>query len=244
MPPGADAGAATAAYHCGRDRLLRSPRPGRVRRPPGWSSHLPHQLLDCLHLVGQQRQLGAQLLLVRHRVLGELAVGGHRDRVGAMALQLEVRPEDHGDHRTDDEDDPQRDRDGGEVRRVDGRQRDARHLSLSSLLLSSSSPVCSVPEFSASMIVSAVSSSSNGASSKYFMALPSSESSSCPVTSPAFSSLSRCMYSKGLDIPSLRASSLTCTRPPDSSAMTRIRCGFATAVSTASSRSSLVSVCS
>ena len=43
------------------------------------------------------------------------------------------------------------------------------------------------------MIVSAVTRSSNGASWKYFIALPSSDSSSWPVTIPAFSSRSRCM---------------------------------------------------
>ena len=97
------------------------------------------------------------------------------------------------------------------------------------------------PSRSAMMIVSALRCRSNGASSKYFMALPSSDSSSWPATRPAFSSLSRCMYSSGRDMPSRRASSLTCTRPSRSSATIRIRCGFATAVSTVSS-SSLVSV--
>jgi hypothetical protein len=90
----------------------------------------------------------------------------------------------------------------------------------------------------AAVISSAVRRSSNGASWKYFIALPSPES-ELLTTSPAFSSLSRCMYSSGREMPSLRASSLTCTRPSASAAMTRSRCGFATAVSTASSCSSV-----
>src|SRR6266567_1608969 len=91
--------------------------------------------------------------------------------------------------------------------------------------------------------VSAVTRISKGTSSKYFIALPSSDSSSCPVTRPAFSSRSRCMYSSGLDMPSRRASSLTCTRPPASSAMICSRSGCAIAVSMATS-SSLVRVSS
>ena len=92
-----------------------------------------------------------------------------------------------------------------------------------------------------SVMTSAVSRSSNGASSKYFIAFPSSDSSRWPVTMPAFSSRSRCMYSSGREIPSLRASSLTCTRPSASSAMTRSRSGLATAVSMVSSSSSPLS---
>src|SRR6266516_3501252 len=55
--------------------------------------------------------------------------------VNAMPLQPVIGGHDDGDHRADDEDDPQRDGDGGVVR-VRDRRRRAGHLSLSFMSLS------------------------------------------------------------------------------------------------------------
>src|SRR5215468_8624610 len=195
-------------------------------------------------MLGELSHLGPQLGHVGDGFLGQLAVFGHRDGVRPMALQPVIVPDDHRDRRADRDENRQYDPDRGEVGAA-GRQRCrcvcSCHLSLSSVsracapLPSVSSPV------SARMTTSAVTRTSKGTSSKYFIALPSSDSSSCPVTRPAFSSRSRCMYSSGLDMSSRRASSLTCTRPPASSAMICSRSGCAIAVSMATS-SSLVSV--
>src|ERR1035438_7320113 len=155
------------------------PLPRTAGRPrTTMSSHLPHQLLDRAHVLGQLGELGAQLLLIGHGFLG------------AVALQPEVGPDGHGDHHADDEDDPHADDDravvrprAGGRRRVAGRQGHAGHMSLSFIWSSRSAPIpwesSLLPSArSASMMVSAVSRNSNGASSKYFMALPSSDSSS------------------------------------------------------------------
>src|SRR5262249_48987012 len=203
------------------------------------SPHVSHELLDGVNVLGELRHLGAQLGHVAYRLFGQLAVGSQRHRVRAVPLQPVVVPDDHRDRGADRDEDRQQDAD----RRVAGAGRGQRcgvcHWSLSSMWsasLSSSSA-------SARTTVSAVTRTSKGTSSKYFIALPSSDSSSCPDTRPAFSSRSRCMYSSGLDMPSLRASSLTCTRPPASSAMICSRSGCAIAVSMATS-SSLVRVSS
>src|ERR1700722_2033279 len=190
--------------------------------PSARSSDISHELLDGLNLEGQPGNLGSQLLLVHDRLLGQLAILPHRDRVGAVRLQPEVGPDDHGDRGAEDERNAHADehRCRIDVIRARAGRQYAGHQSLSFISGSSWSRAASAAR-TAAVIASAVSRTSNGLSSKYFIALPSADSSSCPMISPAFSSRSRCMYSSGREIPSLRASSLTCTRPPDSSATIR-----------------------
>ena len=70
---------------------------------------LKRQVSDAIYTTLQAdaaRAAARPFLLVRDGLFRQLAVAGHGDRAGAMALQPEVGGHDHGDDRADDEGDP------------------------------------------------------------------------------------------------------------------------------------------
>jgi hypothetical protein len=66
-------------------------------------------------VLGEIGELVAQLGLVGHGLLGELAVGGHRHSVGAVPLQPVVPAHDRGHAGADRDEDGQNDADRGVV---------------------------------------------------------------------------------------------------------------------------------
>src|SRR5262249_34564035 len=197
--------------------------------------HLLDVALELLDLAAELRErLVGPLELCRRSALHG------RELVDELAVFLLLMASDRGPARAEDlpdrdahddrdECDPgDHDRRNGPVDVAGGCEIRHRFSSFSLVVPESDS---SPNERAASTTSSGVRWTENGVTSKNFIAFPSSESSSRPVTRPAASRRWRCMWTSGRLSPTSRASWLTCTLPLARVARIFSRCGFERAAS-------------